>query len=299
MPKRSNAFQAAIYQIRKGLTDGTAVVRESHMLRDVVSGKEREVDVTIELEQAGFQILVGIECRDYRRVQSIDFVEEIHSKHQFLPINLSVLVSSSGFTGPARDRAAIYGMKTMTPGELTKDRAIALLETAASLHLYQTEVVFESFRVLVNKCDHHPAMEFQVSEETGLFLGDGQGLGSIMDYAMRSVEKSGGPEAFRSTNTGTFMFTADPVRMRRKGEERFESVYIELRQADEEPHLHEVMRIVVTASAKTDDAPVEMKYGELHGTLYGAGQVKVGDQKVTLVATRRDGGESEVVVRYE
>jgi hypothetical protein len=44
---------------------------------------------------------VSIECRDRRRKQGVEWVEQMRGKHDRLPTNVLVLVSSSGFTRTA------------------------------------------------------------------------------------------------------------------------------------------------------------------------------------------------------
>jgi hypothetical protein len=53
-------------------------------------------------------VIISLACRSHKRKQSVSFVEEMHSKHLFLPTNslVLVLVSSSGFTKQASARAA-------------------------------------------------------------------------------------------------------------------------------------------------------------------------------------------------
>lgn len=116
MPKRSNTFQEAIYLVQTHLA-GEAMVTESKELPDAVTGTLREVDVCVESTVAGHLVTVSVECRDYTRPQGVGWVEEMHTKHQRLPTNVLVLVSSSGFTPEALRVAELYGIVTVAPGE--------------------------------------------------------------------------------------------------------------------------------------------------------------------------------------
>src|SRR3954447_25916201 len=103
VPPRSNLFQGTIAVIYEHLThdDATATVEESAMLVHRTTGELREVDVVIRSYVAGYQIIVGIEARASARKADLPWVESIIGKHSELPTSQLVLVSESGFTGPA------------------------------------------------------------------------------------------------------------------------------------------------------------------------------------------------------
>jgi hypothetical protein len=126
MPKRTNDFQRLIRMLTQLLGDG-AVVEESKMLTDLVSGEQREVDIYAEGTLAGQTVNIGIECRDHQRKQGLRWVEQMHSKHERLPTNLLILVSSSGFTGPAIAKGDSYGINTIAPTQADSDLATEVL----------------------------------------------------------------------------------------------------------------------------------------------------------------------------
>lgn len=107
-----------------------AVVEESKLLTDRITGVAREVDVVAESTVAGHKVVVSIEVRDHRRPQGLEWIEQEHSKHGRLPTNVLVLVSKSGFTQSALHAAASYGIKTITPSQADSDLAS---DVAASL----------------------------------------------------------------------------------------------------------------------------------------------------------------------
>ncbi len=105
---------------------GRAKVTESAELTDLVTGEPREVDVCIETQVAGHEIIVSIECRGQARKQAVGWIEEMHAKHSRLPTDHLVLVSSSGFTPNALTVARSYNIETVVPEELTEDRAAGI-----------------------------------------------------------------------------------------------------------------------------------------------------------------------------
>jgi hypothetical protein len=61
MPKRTNAFQNLFHLIYSQRAEG-AIVTESKMLLDKVTGKLREVDLVIQSTVAGHAVTIGVEC---------------------------------------------------------------------------------------------------------------------------------------------------------------------------------------------------------------------------------------------
>lgn len=113
MPKRSNQFQRLVTLINGCLHESGKVV-ESALLAEKTSGAEREVDVLISIEIADYTVNISFEVRDRARKADISWIEEMHAKHEHLPTDKLVLVSRSGFTRPALDKAGFYGMEAIT-----------------------------------------------------------------------------------------------------------------------------------------------------------------------------------------
>jgi hypothetical protein len=105
MPPRTNQFQKLVYAIERQLAPLGAIVEESAMLPERVSGEPREVDILISLDEGHHKVRIGIECQDRSRPASKQWVEAIAKKHEELGINKTVLISSSGFYEAARRRA--------------------------------------------------------------------------------------------------------------------------------------------------------------------------------------------------
>jgi hypothetical protein len=132
MPKRTNDFQKLVAIVKKHASDA-ALVTESKMLRDRLTGAPREVDVCIETAVAGHPVIVSIECRDQGRPVAVGWVEEMRAKHDRLSTNALVLVSRSGFTAEAERVAAAYGIEILRFSEVTGSRVETLLSGSSSL----------------------------------------------------------------------------------------------------------------------------------------------------------------------
>ena len=77
-------------------------MKESALLIYGRTGGEREIDIGIGPEAAGHPVVVGIEGRDRKRPQFVEWVEQMFAKHQDLPTTLFVLISKSRFSVPAK-----------------------------------------------------------------------------------------------------------------------------------------------------------------------------------------------------
>lgn len=113
MPQRSNAFQRLVALLTATFS-GHAVVSESAMLMDRVTGEPREVDILVEVSAGGYQVRIGIEVVSWARPADTPWVEKMRAKHENLPIDKLVLVSERGFRGPARRKADFYNIETFT-----------------------------------------------------------------------------------------------------------------------------------------------------------------------------------------
>lgn len=99
----------------------SAIVHESVEIETLDGGKKREVDVVAVGAVAGHRTVVAIEARDTKRKQDVLWVEQAKTKFERLGANVKILVSSSGFTAEALESATKFGIKTITPGEVTEE----------------------------------------------------------------------------------------------------------------------------------------------------------------------------------
>lgn len=106
MPARTNQFQNLVYEIERQLAPLGAIVEQSAMLPERLSGELREVDILVSLDEGYHRVRIGIECQDKSRPATKQWVEAIAKKHEELGINKTVLVASAGFYSAARRRAA-------------------------------------------------------------------------------------------------------------------------------------------------------------------------------------------------
>ena len=131
MPKRSNKFQKLVFLINKALHNSCEVT-ESAFLKDEISGQNREVDILISTATSVYPLQISIEVVDRNRKADVTWVESMHAKHLYLPTNKLVLVSRSGFTNSAKQKADFYGYEAIVLEEALEvdwDLAIGIIST--------------------------------------------------------------------------------------------------------------------------------------------------------------------------
>lgn len=167
MPARSNEFQKLVYLVRHNLADG-AIVTESKMLKDLVSGEDVEVDVFIEGRMAGQPMNISIECRDRSRRADRNWIHEMKAKHDRLPTHALILASAKGFTKSALELARSYGIETVWLDHVEDARFPGVLRQAMELWLRTISLTAERVVCTVEATDGFAAERVRVSADQNI-----------------------------------------------------------------------------------------------------------------------------------
>ncbi|KSZ56153.1 hypothetical protein Z045_24820 [Rhodococcus pyridinivorans KG-16] len=286
---------AIVHQHLADLSEQDTTVTESKMLIDAVSGQEREVDTCVEALVAGQRIVISIECRDHARPQTIGFIEEMKSKHEFLPTNRLLLVSSSGFTASARARAKDHNIGLVQPGPDLRSEVEGKLN-----RVWVKSFALSPRRIKVNlegQLEGEGALpENDLGDE--LFLSDGTQMGSLRELVEAAITGLNvDNDAMRDALEGEGEFevgldlmaapdAVPPLYLRRKG-----SVT---------GPLHRVRSAVILGRASVKVAPMDLTSAVLRSADHAAsaepvsppyahGRVVLGDKEVLFVVTEGDG----------
>ncbi|WP_283377035.1 MULTISPECIES: hypothetical protein [unclassified Rhodococcus (in: high G+C Gram-positive bacteria)] len=272
------------------------------MLRDLDSGNFREVDTCIESVTAGHPVIVSIECRAHKRPQTVSWVEEMHSKHLRLPTNVLVLVSSSGFTRSAIEKARQFGITTAVPGEIEPGRfGTEVVGKLDAIWMKSFTLTVGKVRLWVEESADRPAEIVVPFLDTSLFFEDGDFAMSAQDLAqgfMSSVDLEN--DAMRDALGDEEFFTIGRDPATAIEPESGEAVDLYLKK--EEPtgnYLRKITRIEITGSAEVTVAEIPLTHRELNGTGYSAGAAKLGDRAVLVVATETPSGETSLTARFD
>ncbi|MGR6327718.1 restriction endonuclease [Sphingomonas sp. XXL09] len=134
MPKRTNQFQDIVSDLYRTLAPEGAEFEESAMVAEP-DGTRREVDILIRTKVAGSDLSLAVECRDYSRAQSVEWIDSLIGKYQNLPIDKVLAVSSSGFTAASTLKAARHRMHCLAADDAADvDWAAEFTKPWKSLH---------------------------------------------------------------------------------------------------------------------------------------------------------------------
>lgn len=180
MPKRSNDFQKLVFLVKQHATDTTQVT-ESKMLKDLITGTEREVDVCIESSVGGHDVVVSVECVDRTRRADVTWVEMMKSKHERLPTNALVLVSKKGFSSEAAKVAQTYGIETLSLEEVDEEPAERLFGNIEALWNKIFNLATKKVTVRVAETSDLPPENVVALPDNYVCSADGTPISTIQD----------------------------------------------------------------------------------------------------------------------
>jgi hypothetical protein len=94
----------------------------------VISGQEREVDITLRSHVGTTPVLIAIECRDRKIKSDVTWIEQLNTKKRDIQASKMIAVSSSGFSEAAAAVARVYGIETRTLRSLAQVQTFDWIE---------------------------------------------------------------------------------------------------------------------------------------------------------------------------
>jgi hypothetical protein len=285
MPKRSNLFQEVVALLQVIHAEDARVV-ESEMLVDNQTGARREVDICIHVRAARQEVLISLECSSWKRVREVGWVEQQIAKHERLPTNKLILVSSSGFTPEAVNVARMHNVTVLTPKEITSSLGDEITDVLKTLWVKTIHVRPSGLRVVVEKTASLPEVMMDANSELIFFNGDGSEWGTTEKVVERVVrimldERRGELAAEPGVKThGTFEID-------RPKEDRERDFYL-LFKGVEPPALRRVRNIEIEAEIEMEVVSMPMKTQEMGGHAYAFGSAKTTLYDILVVTTDLD-----------
>lgn len=108
-PNTGKPFERLTAAVQRTMDRGSTVVWD-----ETING--RQIDVAVRGAIGGARILVIVECRDYADVIGIDHVDGVDSVQRETNANKAILVTKTGFTSDALEKAHRLGIDTCTLG---------------------------------------------------------------------------------------------------------------------------------------------------------------------------------------
>jgi len=111
--QKGKAFEKLIAWIQESVHN-KADIETNKRIRDVDTGRYRQIDITIKLSDGPTEFLGIVEVRDRTSKVGVRYVEEVASKRKSVKADAVFLVSKSGFTKPATIKAEKLGIRLLT-----------------------------------------------------------------------------------------------------------------------------------------------------------------------------------------
>lgn len=111
--KTGRSFERLIARIQQSVHE-RAEIGVNEKLRDVDTGRLRQIDITIRLSDGPTQFIGIVEVRDRSRPTGVRYVEEIFGKQRSVRADAAFLVSKSGFTKTAIAKANQLGIRALS-----------------------------------------------------------------------------------------------------------------------------------------------------------------------------------------
>jgi len=288
MPQRTNWFQKLIRVIEGHLAPENSRITESALLRDRITGADREVDILIETQVGQHPVSIAIECvGGESRPADVTWVEKIACKHEHLPIDRSILVSKSGFSKNAEAKARALGMETLTLSDaLSLDWRSRLSAWPDVLKIKRPRITHTEILLTFegeSDLDRVKKMSPETLSKAILYTESGEALGTFSALMQRVLSDPQVRELHgKYPVPGNEGFWVLPVELADA-----EKYYV-LNSEGEEIRLRNV-KFVGLMKVDVDEVPWQRRvYGDV-AVRYAA--VPFEDNTVTIVATeKRDGG---------
>lgn len=122
--RKGREFEELVARLEKILAPSGAKITSPDYIRDLVTGRQREVDVSIRFNENEVDRLVTVECRDRVKTEDATWIEQLATKRNDIGAWKTYAVSSARFSEPAIAKAKHYGIEIRLFSEI-KEAEIA------------------------------------------------------------------------------------------------------------------------------------------------------------------------------
>ena len=118
MSRQGKDFEELIKTIETALAKGDVEIKSPDYIPDKITGRKREVDISIRTKVGSSPILVILECRDRVGQEDTTWIEQLATKKNDVGASLAIAITSSNFSKNALEKAKHYGIETRTYGKI-------------------------------------------------------------------------------------------------------------------------------------------------------------------------------------
>ncbi|MDY7095734.1 MAG: restriction endonuclease [Acidobacteriota bacterium] len=112
-------FEQLVARIEAAAAPRGAVVKSPDRIRDLTTGRLREVDASIRYKVGTVDVLITVECRKRSRKADDTWIEQLATKRAKLGAAKTIAVSARGFSSSAPQTAAHHGIELRTLSEVS------------------------------------------------------------------------------------------------------------------------------------------------------------------------------------
>src|SRR5690242_7148666 len=169
-------FEKMVARIEESLAPKGAVVKSPDKIRDLVSGRMREVDASIRFQIGSTPILITIECRKRKGVQDDTWIEQLATKRGKIGAAKTVAVSSTGFSESARRTAQLYGIELRSLTDRIEEEIVQQFLSGLKFSLIVTEYHTRSIAFELADKSSLPQEQFGDELVEAISRGDSHGV---------------------------------------------------------------------------------------------------------------------------
>lgn len=305
MPRRTNVFQEVVAVLHAHLaSDEDVTVEESAMLRNVVTGEEREVDVVLRSTVAAQEMVLAVEATMQKG--SSPWVEQMIGKHADLPTDRLVLVAEKGFSKPAKRYAARKRVAIIEPQDMTDDDPTSkVVNQLQRMWPKGIALTPDKVTLLVEKPDGTRLRIVDVPLDALFFRGDSRQIGTAQDAFHSVIEKDfrifaeqiGLADITEDRDEFFIVHLGDPARplaFQEGGPPM--PVYVQWQESPE-PELHQVLVVEYRGRAGINVAEVALTHRRFDQSSVAYGEGQLGDRRALFVVSE-DSDRGQMTIRF-
>lgn len=139
-------FERLVARIERAASPRGSVVKSPDRVRDLTTGRMREVDASIRTKVGTAEILITIECRRRSRRDDDTWIEQLATKRQKIGAAKTIAVSAVGFTDSAIQTARSVGIELRTLSKVSASDIEDWFLANGAVHFCR---LFENIRCVV------------------------------------------------------------------------------------------------------------------------------------------------------
>lgn len=151
MRREWREYEKLVHSIEKVLAPKGALVKSPDHIKDLESGRLREVDVSIRFNIGSHFILITVECRKRKTKGGSEWIEQLITKRRKIGADKTIAISALGFTEPARITAEKNNIEIYSLEEINEE---AIKEWYKSGVIDHVQRKFEANEVLIKFADN-------------------------------------------------------------------------------------------------------------------------------------------------